>query len=108
MATRRISAACIAHTGRNGLLPRRLPRHPALRCAGIPVARHLSTTPIRYQQEANVGVKRDPAPVVVRGASKLFKDADSAVADLMSGSTVLSAGFGLCGTAGELQPCEKL
>ena len=78
MATRRISAACIAQTSRN-VLPR-LPRHPALRCAGIPAVRHLSTGPLRYKQEANIGVKRDPAPVVVRGASKLFKDADSAVA----------------------------
>jgi 3-oxoacid CoA-transferase len=31
---------------------------------------------------------------------KLFKSADEAVADLSSGSVILSAGFGLCGTAG--------
>lgn len=37
-----------------------------------------------------------------RGGSKLYKDADEAVADLESGSTILSAGFGLCGTAGEM------
>lgn len=35
-----------------------------------------------------------------RGHSKLFEDADAAVADIKSGSTVLSAGFGLCGVAG--------
>jgi acyl CoA:acetate/3-ketoacid CoA transferase alpha subunit len=33
----------------------------------------------------------------------VFKNADEAVADLKSGSTILSAGFGLCGTAGELK-----
>ncbi|KIX04848.1 uncharacterized protein Z518_05719 [Rhinocladiella mackenziei CBS 650.93] len=38
-------------------------------------------------------------PVIDRTRSKLFKDADEAVADLKSGSTILSAGFGLCGTA---------
>jgi len=41
------------------------------------------------------------APEIVRGASKVFKSADEAVADLQSGSVILSAGFGLCGTAGE-------
>lgn len=34
-----------------------------------------------------------------RRQSKLFKDADEAVADIKSGSIILSAGFGLCGTA---------
>lgn len=41
----------------------------------------------------------DGQPVVGAKGSKLFKDADEAVADLRSGSTILSAGFGLCGTA---------
>lgn len=112
MATRRISAACIAQTGRSGLLnpPRLTPRAAhALRCARTIAApaRTLSTTPRRYKQEANTKAKRDPAPTVVRGASKLFKDADSAVADLKSGSTILSAGFGLCGTAGELRRVQN-
>lgn len=35
----------------------------------------------------------------MRGTSKVFKSADEAVADIKSGSTILSAGFGLCGTA---------
>ncbi|KAL3470895.1 hypothetical protein BJX99DRAFT_250880 [Aspergillus californicus] len=39
------------------------------------------------------------APRIDRAASKLFKDADEAVADLQSGSTILSSGFGLCGVA---------
>ena len=37
----------------------------------------------------------------VRPESKLFKNADAAVADVRSGSTILSSGFGLCGVAGE-------
>lgn len=43
----------------------------------------------------------DGKPVTDRPRSKLFKDADEAVADLQSGSVILSAGFGLCGTAGK-------
>jgi 3-oxoacid CoA-transferase len=66
--------------------------------------RHLHSTTIRYEQKANTGAKRDPAPKIVRGESKLFKDADAAVVDLQSGSTILSAGFGLAGTAGQLYP----
>lgn len=40
-----------------------------------------------------------------RGGSKLFKSADEAVADIKSGSTILSSGFGLCGVAGS---CHRL
>ena len=43
------------------------------------------------------------APKVERGASKLFKNADEAVADIKSGSTILSSGFGLCGVAGMIR-----
>ena len=39
-------------------------------------------------------------PTIDRAASKLFRNADEAVADLESGSTILSSGFGLCGVAG--------
>ena len=39
------------------------------------------------------------APKKVRGQRKVFDSVDEAVADIKSGSTVLSAGFGLCGTA---------
>ncbi|KAF2677684.1 3-oxoacid CoA-transferase [Lentithecium fluviatile CBS 122367] len=38
-------------------------------------------------------------PTIDRSLSKLFNSADEAVADIQSGSTVLSAGFGLCGVA---------
>ncbi|KIW67020.1 hypothetical protein PV04_06298 [Phialophora macrospora] len=41
----------------------------------------------------------DGQPVIDRTRSKLFKDADEAVADIKSGSMLFSAGFGLCGTA---------
>ncbi|KAJ5789295.1 uncharacterized protein N7518_006306 [Penicillium psychrosexuale] len=39
------------------------------------------------------------APKIDRSRSKLYKDADAAVADIKSGSTILSSGFGLCGVA---------
>lgn len=44
----------------------------------------------------------DHAPVIDRSKSKLLKSADEAVADIQSGSTILSAGFGLCGVADTL------
>ena len=63
--------------------------------------RHFRTSAIAWeQQQANIKAKRDPAPKVVRGDSKVFKNADEAVADIESGAMILSAGFGLCGTAG--------
>ena len=40
-------------------------------------------------------------PAVSRGDSKLFSSADEAVADIQSGSVLLSSGFGLCGVACE-------
>ncbi|OJD33667.1 coenzyme a [Diplodia corticola] len=39
------------------------------------------------------------APPKTRGSSKLYASADAAVADIKSGSTILSAGFGVCGIA---------
>jgi 3-oxoacid CoA-transferase len=104
MATRRISSACLATSSRNAFLttPRtRLHFVPRLH---ISAARQLHVSPIRYQQVAvaNTSVKRDPAPKIERGASKVYEDADEAVADIKSGAMILSAGFGLCGTAGEI------
>ncbi|KAL2430670.1 Succinyl-CoA:3-ketoacid coenzyme A transferase 1, mitochondrial [Exophiala dermatitidis] len=49
---------------------------------------------LRSQQQ-----QQQSPPTIDRTRSKLFKDADEAVADLKSGSTIFSAGFGLCGTA---------
>lgn len=47
-----------------------------------------------YRREVNGG-----APEKIRGKSKIYASADEAVADIKSGSILLSAGFGLCGTA---------
>ena len=44
--------------------------------------------------------RRESPGTKSRGGSKLYQDADAAVADIKSGSVILSAGFGLCGTAG--------
>jgi hypothetical protein len=70
--------------------------------AGSQIRQFQSSRHYREAVEANVGKKRAAAPVVKkpRPESKLYKNADDAVADLESGSMVMSAGFGLCGTAG--------
>ncbi|GKT65440.1 coenzyme A transferase [Colletotrichum tofieldiae] len=67
--------------------PQRFPRAKAL---GVVSCRGITTTPVRRSQKA---------PAVKRGGSKLYASADEAVADIKSGSTVLSSGFGLCGVA---------
>ena len=54
--------------------------------------RGFSTSPI--SRSAN-------APAKSRVLSKVFKNADDAVADIPSGAVLLSSGFGLCGVAGE-------
>lgn len=101
MATRRIPALCLASSSRNALFVAAAGARTQRRAVLAPLARQFNSTGWRReQQQANVGAKRDPAPKIVRGASKVYKDADAAVADLKSGSTLLSAGFGLCGTAG--------
>ncbi|KAH9210959.1 3-oxoacid CoA-transferase subunit A [Leptodontidium sp. 2 PMI_412] len=95
MASRRIASVCLASSTRNAV--RITARsHPAPR---FQIPRQLHTTSTRYEQKSNTSAKRDPAPKIVRGGSKVYKNADDAVADLKSGSIVLSAGFGLCGTA---------
>jgi 3-oxoacid CoA-transferase len=66
--------------------------------ASIPRARY-STSSTTIEQPTR-------APTIDRAASKLFENADEAVADLKSGSTILSSGFGLCGVAGKEFPCQ--
>lgn len=44
--------------------------------------------------------KSPEPPKVDRSKSKLYSSADEAVADIKSGSVILSSGFGLCGVAG--------
>lgn len=51
------------------------------------------------QQRRGIAAVSTRAPVIDRSKSKRFEDADEAVADIQPGSTVLSAGFGLCGVA---------
>ncbi|KAH7058667.1 succinyl-CoA:3-ketoacid-coenzyme A transferas-like protein [Macrophomina phaseolina] len=75
--------------------------------AARPLAAPLPVT-VRYTRIEKRGFKKDAAPSsatsskappVTRGASKLYASADDAIADLKSGSIVLSAGFGVCGIA---------
>lgn len=104
MASRRVSIAILARSGRTSifLTPRQTTQSQfTASIRNVTAKRCLSSTCVRYDgQQANIKVKRDQAPDVVRGESKVYKDADEAVRDLKSGSMVLSAGFGLCGTAG--------
>ena len=65
---------------------------------GQPFARVPSTYFQIHAQPANV--IRCALNTSARDTSKLWENADKAVADVKSGSTILSAGFGLCGTAG--------
>lgn len=105
---------------------------PCLLCGAIParkstyrptiplqllVARGISTTPSRRPRPRPQPPKKPqklsqsrrlytqpagPAPVIDRSKSKLWPSAKEAVADIQSGSTLLSAGFGLCGVADTL------
>lgn len=100
MSIRRIPALCLSNSTRNVFLTSRSQFTPRRRSPSVPLARSFTSSDRKREQRANVGAIRDAAPKIVRGASKLYKDADAAVADLKSGSTILSAGFGLCGTAG--------
>jgi 3-oxoacid CoA-transferase len=68
--------------------------------AALPQKKALLSPPIQRKYTTTRPLCSQPlAPKIVRGESKLFASADEAVADLKSGSTVLSAGFGLCGVA---------
>ncbi|KAF7593029.1 hypothetical protein BBP40_012116 [Aspergillus hancockii] len=63
----------------------------------------LQSINISFAQYSTATVEQPArAPKIDRGASKLFRNADEAVADLKSGSTILSSGFGLCGVADTL------
>lgn len=106
MASRRASIALLSRSGRTSvfIIPRQTTQsqHLTSSIRNLTANRCLSSSCVRYdQQQANIKVKRDKLPDLVRGESKVFKDADEAVKDLQSGAMVLSAGFGLCGTAGK-------
>ncbi|KAJ5247817.1 hypothetical protein N7468_002800 [Penicillium chermesinum] len=92
MAALRVTSAALS---RKALAACRPQLYIGIRCPArslVPTTRpsaSYSTTPARCSL----------APKIERGGSKLFKDADAAVADIQSGSTILSSGFGLCGVA---------
>ncbi|ODM17095.1 hypothetical protein SI65_07494 [Aspergillus cristatus] len=97
MATLRVSALSLSRRSLSVCRPRlqlgvrcRAGLRPSFQPGTIACARSYSTVPSTRQRLA---------PTIERGASKLFKDADEAVADLKSGSVILSSGFGLCGVA---------
>ena len=84
------------------ILPHALPR------AVAPSGRYLSaprTCLLRRKGLTSPASRRSFGATTIRlssnkrTASKVFRTADEAVADVQSGSTVLSAGFGLCGVA---------
>ncbi|KAF2997951.1 hypothetical protein E8E13_005901 [Curvularia kusanoi] len=78
---------------------------PARLCARRPVPTQLRAArvaPPHWQftkQIRSISAVAEKAPAVDRSKSKLWNSADEAVADIQSGSTILSAGFGLCGVA---------
>ncbi|KAF2725312.1 beta ketoadipate:succinyl-CoA transferase, TR2 [Polychaeton citri CBS 116435] len=55
--------------------------------------RGFGTTSRRWRESTGTAIQK------TRGGDKVYSSADDAVADIHSGSVVLSAGFGLCGTA---------
>lgn len=68
---------------------------------GLRVARPISRVPSFASKYSTAAPTPSLAPKIERGGSKLFPDADAAVRDIKSGSTILSSGFGLCGVAGQ-------
>lgn len=76
----------------------KLPAHRPLATALLIQSSQLSKCISQQRRHYSQPVAR-PQPTLDRSRSKLFKDANEAVADLQSGSVILSAGFGLCGVA---------
>lgn len=99
MATIRLSASVLSR--RLMLRPQCYRRSQPLTSLYAPPATKAGSR-ARYSTSTHEQAPR--APKIDRAASKLFKDADAAVADLKSGSTILSSGFGLCGVAGKVSP----
>lgn len=79
----------------------------ALRCATATTARSPAAAAAAWCRPGSARFatsyahKSPDPPAVDRSKSKLYRDADEAVADIKSGSVILSSGFGLCGVAGE-------
>ncbi|CAH0023560.1 unnamed protein product [Clonostachys rhizophaga] len=60
------------------------------------------TAPAQRMRRGFASTRIVLSATAIKHNSKLFKDADAAVADVQSGSTILSSGFGLCGVADTL------
>src|SRR5689334_11123859 len=107
MAGRRTLLLCVHDVrGNPNIIPRRphalrkpTPQ-PRLWIAGKQDVRFFTSSRPKWREALDQEQRRDQ-PVIDRTRSKIFHDADEAVADFKSGSTLLSAGFGLCGTAGK-------
>ncbi|KAJ4311603.1 hypothetical protein N0V94_007867 [Neodidymelliopsis sp. IMI 364377] len=78
---------------------------PARLCSRRPLPSQLRAARVALphwrftKQIRSISAVADKAPTIDRSKSKLFDSADAAVADVQPGSTILSAGFGLCGVA---------
>ncbi|GAB1217062.1 hypothetical protein ATERTT37_006285 [Aspergillus terreus] len=95
MATARISALALSRRAVTVARPRvQLATHHKITARPL-----LTSYPRRIARYSTAAADQPRAPKIDRAASKLYKNADEAVADLKSGSTILSSGFGLCGVA---------
>ncbi|KAJ5974665.1 Coenzyme A transferase [Penicillium waksmanii] len=91
MATLRITSTALSRKALASCRPRLY--------IGLRAARPISRVPSFASKYSTAAPSPSLAPKIERGGSKLFKDADVAVRDIKSGSTILSSGFGLCGVA---------
>lgn len=99
MATARISALALSRRAVTVARPRvQLATHHKITARPL-----LTSYPRRIARYSTAAADQPRAPKIDRAASKLYKNADEAVADLKSGSTILSSGFGLCGVAGMMR-----
>ncbi|CEJ61413.1 Putative Succinyl-CoA:3-ketoacid-coenzyme A transferase [Penicillium brasilianum] len=100
MASLRVSTSTLSRKALTSCRPR---LNLGVRCAVAstrPLAPRMARPNVHIQSRYSSTAQASPlAPKIERGGSKLFKDADVAVADIKSGSTILSSGFGLCGVA---------
>ncbi|KAJ5722719.1 3-oxoacid CoA-transferase subunit B [Penicillium malachiteum] len=94
MAALRVTSASLSRKAITSCRPR---VYLGLRTSVRPLLPITRSTPHTYY--STTAPRFSLAPKIERSGSKVFKNADEAVADLKSGSTVLSSGFGLCGVA---------
>lgn len=76
-----------------------LARPTGLQRLSAPKCRLLQVCTIEFAPAQRRGFVATTIRFSQRGGSKVFKTADDAVADIKSGSTIVSSGFGLCGVA---------